>query len=166
MERYKSWSSLKKQLTEMLCDELNNHITYFLTYYHKVHNDYGRAAILLDKKELVCFSWIEVFRQENDISAMHQSEQSASYEDIKKMLKPKWDDNCTYCNMDFLGAACKFRTLSIKHALESENYIIKTLAIMDRRVGKRTLQQIAAAKEYEQYPVWVQQFYKLRLFGQ
>jgi len=53
--------------------------------------------------------------------------------------------------------------MSIQAALQSENYIIRILAVMDRRVGKRTLMRIAADKEYEKYPVWVQQFYELRL---
>lgn len=39
----------------------------------------------------------------------------------------------------------------------------RVLAIMDRRVGKRTLEEIKNAGEYKSYPEWVQQFYKLRL---
>lgn len=54
-------------------------------------------------------------------------------------------------------------SFSIHDALESENYIIKILAILDRRVGKRTLKQIAAEGAYRQYPAWVRQFYELRL---
>ncbi len=64
--------------------------------------------------------------------------------------------------MDFLNAALKFRSMSIKAALESDNYIIKTLAILDKRVGNRTLEKLSNNKEYETYPEWVQQFYKIR----
>lgn len=39
----------------------------------------------------------------------------------------------------------------------------RVLAIMDRRVGKRTLEEIKNTGEYKSYPEWVQQFYKLRL---
>ena len=56
MDHYKSWSGLNKWLNECLCDELRGRVTYFLTRYHKVHDSYGRAAILLDGKELVRFS--------------------------------------------------------------------------------------------------------------
>ncbi len=163
MEHYKSWAGLREQLTRLLCDEFKHRISYFLTYYHNVHNSYGRAAILLDKKELVCFSWIETFHQENDISSFDKAKQGISYQDMLVKLKPTWDADCTYCNMDFLDAALQFRSLPIQCALESENYIIKILAIMDRRVGKRTLSRIAEAKEYEKYPAWVRQFYTLRL---
>lgn len=66
MNHCKSWSGLKKRLTEQLCEPLKNRITYFLTRYHKVHNSYGRASIRLDGKELVNFSWVEMYRQEYD----------------------------------------------------------------------------------------------------
>jgi len=66
MKNYKSWSGLNKQLTEQLCESLRHRITYFMTRYHKVHNSYGRASILLDGKELVIFSWTEMYKQEQD----------------------------------------------------------------------------------------------------
>ena len=59
MDHYKSWSGLNNWLNECLCEELKGRITYSLTRYHKVHDSYGWAAILLDGKELVRFSWIE-----------------------------------------------------------------------------------------------------------
>ncbi|MGB4465661.1 MAG: hypothetical protein WBI55_06005, partial [Eubacteriales bacterium] len=163
MDRYKSWSGLKKQLSEGLCDELKNRITFFLTRYHSVHNSYGRAAIRLDGKELVIFSWIDMYYQQYDMSELYKSGVRKPYDELEKLLKPKWDSNCTYSDMDFLDAALQFRNMSIKDALESENYIIKILAILDKRIGKRTLRAIKERNEYTQYPAWVQQFYQLRL---
>lgn len=163
MHHYKSWKSLNKQLTEYLCPELQGRITYFLTRYHKVHNSYGRAAIYLDGQELVSFSWIEMYYQEGDLSVLYKQEPESTDEEMISKLKPKWDRNCTYYEMDFLDAVLQFRNMSIQSALQSENYIIKILAIMDRRVGKRTLKRIADDKEYKKYPTWVQQFYELRM---
>ena len=163
MDHYKSWSGLNKWLTDSLCDELKGRITYFLTRYHKVHDSYGRVAILLDGKELVCFSWIEMYRKEWAVNEVWQQDRSQSYLGLYDTMKPQWDANCTYCDMDFLNAVLEFRNLSIQDALNSDNYIIKTLAILDKRVGKRTLQMIALSGEYKQYPAWARQFYELRL---
>lgn len=163
MEHYKSWSGLNKQLKNMLCDTLKSRIKYFLTRYHDVHNAYGRAAILLDNKEIICFSWIEMYHQDNDLSEAYAVNRELSYDHIRIQLKEKWDYECEYCEMDFLEAVTQFRSMSIQEALDSDNYIIKILAIMDKRVGKRKLKQIAAEKYYDNYPVWVQQFYTLRL---
>ena len=69
----------------------------------------------------------------------------------------------TFSDCDFLSAATEYLQLSIKDALESENYLIKVFAIMYRRVGKRTLEKIRNANLYKEYPEWEQQFYRLRM---
>ncbi len=78
-------------------------------------------------------------------------------------FKEKWSNDVTFSDCDFLSAATEYLQLSIKDALESENYLIKVFAIMDRRVGKRTLEKIRNANLYKEYPEWVQQFYRLRM---
>ena len=162
MNHYKSWSGLNKQLTERLCAPLRTRISYFLTRYHDVHNAYGRAAIRLDGTELVVFSWIEQYRQEAETDRLVR-ESGTTYEAAGEQLKPKFDANCTYSEMDFLSAALEYRDLSIQDALHSENYIIRILAILDRRAGKRAVQECLAGDTYQKLPHWVQQFYELRL---
>ena len=163
MEHYKSWAGLNKWLNGCLCNVLKDRITYFLTRYHKVHDAYGRAAILLDGKELVCFSWIEQYRQEQAVSEKYAEDPNKDWFGLYAEMKPEWDESCTYCEWNFLQAVLAFRNMSIQDAIDSEDYIIKILAIMDQRVGKRTLQRIKQAGEYKQYPQWVRQFYELRL---
>ena len=163
LAHYKSWAGLNKWLQECLCDDLKDRITYFLTRYHKVHDSYGRAAILLDGRELVCFSWVEQCRQEQQVSAKYAESGNKGWFELYDEMKSAWDKSCTYCEMDFLNAVLEFRNLSIQDALASGNYIIKILAILDKRVGKRTLEKIKQAEEYKQYPAWAGQFYELRL---
>lgn len=161
MNRYKSWSDLNKQLTDLLCDELKGRISYFLTRYHKVHNSYGRAAIRLDKREMVCFSWIETLHQEADL---HRAWKETGVWDCgDSALKKKWDENASYCEMDFLSAATSFLQMPVTEALHSDDYIVRIFAIMDRRIGERTLRKIKEDGEYQSYPPWVRQFYDLRL---
>jgi hypothetical protein len=164
MDHYKSWSGLQKQLNSFLCPSLQGRITYFLTYYHAVHNSYGRAAIRLDGNELACFSWIDMFRQENDISDAHADGMRFSWDDPwhHPVLKEKWDQNGTYCDIDFLNAALTFLQMPVADALNSDDYIVRILAIMDRRTGKRTLRHIFEEGVFKDYPAWVRQFYMLR----
>ncbi len=161
MNHYQSWSKLNKQLSELLCDELKGRLSYFLTRYHKVHNSYGRAAIRLDNRELVCFSWIEMYRQDDDLNETW--EKTGICEPNNPVLKDKWDANATYHDLDFLMAVTSFLQMPIMDALYSDNYIIRTLAIVDRRIGKRTLQKLRENGEYQGFPSWVKQFYELRL---
>ena len=160
MNHYKSWSGLNRQLSDFLCDPLKNRITYFLTRYHDVHNSYGRAAVLLDKTELAVFSWIEMYHQEYAISKLHDN--GLSFSEAKEKLKSEWDKNGTYCDMDFLSAATAFLQMPICEALNHDNYIIRIFAILDKRVGKRTLQAIKSNGSYTALPEWLKQFYELR----
>lgn len=161
MNHYKSWAELNKQLTDRLCEPLKGRITYFLTRYHKVHDSYGRASIRLDGKELVNFTWVEMYKQESD---MHDRwEETGVWDYEAPYLKEKWNLEATFSDDDFLAAATDFLQLSIQDALQSENYLIRVFAIMDKRVGKRTLAAIQEAGEYKAYPQWVQQFYELRM---
>jgi hypothetical protein len=128
-----------------------------------VHDSYGRAAILLDGKELVCFSWIEQYRQEQQVAAKHNEDRSKDWFALYDEMQPVWNETCTLCEWDFMDAVLKFHNLPIQDALNAEDYIIKILAILDRRVGKRTLQKIKETEAYKKYPEWVRQFYELRL---
>ncbi len=161
MNHYKSWTGLNKQLVDLLCDELKGHLSYFLTRYHKVHNSYGRAAIRLDKRELICFSWIEMYHQETGLNEVWEETGVWDYNDLN--LKKKWDVNATYYDMDFLSAATSFLQMPVMEALYSDDYIVRIFAILDRRVGKRALRKIKENGAYQSYPSWVKQFYDLRL---
>ncbi len=161
VRRYKSWKALKNQLEDLLCGELNRRVTYFLTRYHRVHDSYGRAAVLLDGKELVFFSWIEMRNREYSLSKLFDAETRTYDADKLAALEKIRDNDCAYCDMDFLTAALEFVDMPIDQALQNENSIIRMFAVMDRRVGKRTLQKL---KE-DDFPEWVGQFYRLRIDG-
>ena len=160
MNHYKSWSGLNQQLNAFLCDPLKDRISYFLTRYHEVHNSYGRASIKLDGKELVVFSWIDMYKQESDVHEHWKETGVYDYDALE--LKRKWEREGTLSEWDFLQAATDFLQMPIADALTSDNCLIRIFAILDRRVGKRTIRQIQDSGVYKTYPEWVQQFYQLR----
>lgn len=161
MNHYKSWSTLQKQLQDLLCAPLRGRITYFLTCYNAVHNAYGRAAIRLDGKELVNFSWDKAYRQEADAIDKYMKTGTYSLEDPD--LRNEWNQNATLSEYDFLKAATAYLQLPIEEALDHKNPLIRVLAILDRRVGQRTLDRIAQSNTLDTLPPWVRQFYELRL---
>lgn len=162
MEHYRSWSDLNRRLRDGLCPELRDRVAFFLTRYHAVHNAYGRAAIRVDGRELAAFSWTETYRQDRELSDLYQAE-DVSWEEAEERLRPQWNERSVYSETDFLRAALEFRSLSIQDALRSENGVVRILAILDRRVGKRTLARLRAEGAYDACPEWVRQFYRLRL---
>lgn len=160
MIHYKSWKYLKNQLEERLCGELRGRITYFLTRYHAVHNSYGRAAIRLDGDEIAEFAWINMQLLEY---AEHTLWESSAAEEEYQRLSREFAEKGLLCEWDFLRAAADFLQMPIEEALASENYLVKVFAVMDKRVGKRTLQRLAESGEYKSYPEWVRRFYELRI---
>ena len=151
--KYKSWSNLKKQLSELLCDSLKEKISYFYTNYHNVHNVYGRATINYDKKELVEFAWTERYVQENE---MYGEFENIPCDELEK----KWLEEGKVSDYDFIISATSYLNADVVVALNSNNYLHRVFAYMDRRVGKRTLLKIK--DEIKALPQWVQQFYSLR----
>lgn len=90
-------------------------------------------------------------------------EETGIWDNNDLQLKKKWDENATYYDIDFLSAVTSFLQMPIKEALNSDNYIVRVFAILDRRIGKRTLRKIKEDGAYQSYPFWVKQFYDLRL---
>jgi len=155
--KYKSWSKLKKQMHDLLCDSLKNKISYFYTSYHEVHDVYGRATINYCKKEIVAFLWVQAYEQERDVTDLVSKGKDFSYE---KLEKEKWMPECKLCEGDFTSSLTAYLNTDVASAIESENYILRVLAYMDRRIGKRTL--IKIRDDVEALPAWVKQFYYIR----
>ena len=171
--KYKSWSNLRKQMKDLLCDSLKDEIDYFYTSYHSVHNSYGRATINQKKKELVAFSWDIGYSQwddeykilnETDVNVKTlgswQSVAERQKEVQKDLMREKWMPECKLCDADFINAITVYLNSDIATSLASDNYLLRIFAYMDRRVGKRTL--IKIKDEIETLPDWVKQFYILR----
>lgn len=171
--KYKSWSNLKKQMNDLLCDSLKGKISYFYTSYHEVHNAYGRATINYNKRELVAFSWdIGYGKWDDEYTALNQNDVNietlgslqAVWEAQKRVRedlnKSKWMPECKLCEADFIHAVTAYLKTDITTSLRSDHYLLRVFAYMDRRVGKRTL--IKIKDEVEKLPEWVKQFYQIR----
>ena len=171
--KFKSWSNLKKQMNDLLCDSLKDKITYFYTSYHEVHNAYGRATIQYENKEMVVFSWDKQYEQVQDIKEQYRKMDNvpSMLEDYEGSLnaykaanivatKEKWMPNCTLCETDFINSLTIYLKTDIATSLQSDNYLLRVFAYMDRRVGKRTL--IKIKDDVEKLPDWVKQFYRIR----
>ena len=160
--KYKSWSNLKKQMNELLCDSLRDRITYFYTRYNKDKGSFGRATINLDKTELIAFSWdigLDIQWSDEYRACLEQpdADQTAIH---NTLMTEKWMQQGAFSHHDFLEAVTAYLKTDVTTALNSDNYILRVFAYMDRRVGKRTL--IKTKANAEPLPEWVKQFYRIR----
>jgi len=104
-----------------------------------------------------------MYQQDDDLNEIWR--ETGVWDDNNPDLKNKWDANATYHDMDFLMAAATFLQTPVMEALYSDNYIIRIFAIVDRRIGKRTLQKCRESEDVQRLPSWVKQFYELRTGG-
>lgn len=138
------WSKLRKQLEERICDELKGRVKFISATYRKQHDTPGRVAILIDNIEVFDMSTLKWSNKIDELESKKYKEYDkgnkylSTYEESKRELEeigivPQWD---------FYNRAHEFLNMNIEDAINSNNKIINILAVMDRRVGKRSLQKL------------------------
>ena len=160
----KSWSDIRKILEQdRLAPPLRGRVQYFITRYREAHDDHGRISIRVDGEEVFKSSIFDVFKLNREIERCIDEQYPAM------TGRDRWNKENELLITEgaasegmFYYAFREYDTQSIEQSLESKNALVRILAILDRRVGKRRL---AAIKErgFDGEPEWVQFFYRLRL---
>jgi len=145
-----------------ICDSLKGRIQYFATRYRKSHDQEGRVAIRLDGNEIFksCFYDWEDKRDEILTSNVIPKEQATSYRDYWDKIHCETKNHGGFDQYGFYGAFHEYHNQSIEKSLDSPDPVVRLFAIMDKRVGKRRLQNMFS--EMQAQPEWLQVFFKLR----
>lgn len=185
------WSKLKKQLEDFICPSLKGRVEFWVTNYRKAPDQLGRAYITVDGKEVINMCTlkkeVEIYRteqeikerdnidfDENDYEQDEMSEllrkigyseemisQIARNRAINDIAEKKVEEKGIFAQYDFFEAVKAFLNSPIEESLKSDNPIIKSLAVIDKRVGKRTLSKLKEPMKDEKSEL-VRYFYKLR----
>lgn len=170
----KSWNSVRKMLEEdFLCEKLRGRVQYFFTIYHNAPDQYGRFAIRVDGKEIYqanpynesyCNKLVnELHEKENiphrlwDGKEFVFDEECIIIEDKATLMAIADGKADSYI---VINSIMEYINTPIEKALSSENYVLRMLAVLDRRVGKRTLSKLA--EDFMSLPEWLKRFYRLR----
>lgn len=163
----RKWSKVKKNLESFICDSLKSRVDFFVVNYKKAHDGLGRAYITVDKKEVL-----------NMCTYTAESRQNAIYDDLrfpdKNYRVDDYDTNRRisdkayelikeegiFGQYDFFDALEVYFSDSIDKSLNSDNMLIKILALLDKRTGKRTLEKLKDTIKND--AEIVNSFYKLR----
>lgn len=147
-----------------MCDSLKGRVRYFTTRYRKSHDGRGRACVLVDDQEIINMPFIVEYNLYTEVRKRKESESDKHYAELYKEVSNEYYNQGLYQPGDFGFALDEFLSNSISESLESDDWIVRMLAIMDRRVGKRTLEKIKPS--IGNLPEWLQYFYNLRLQGE
>ena len=160
-----SWSGMRKYLEqEMLAKPLQGRVRYGCTSY--VGMDGCRIfELCLDGKQFKRFSWETVnsyFIKQGYKSIKNPSGTEEYWAEFWPLLeKYPITERTEYTDEEFAQALSTYRNQDIRISIKSENPLIRMFAILDRRIGKRTLLQLTQALETQ--PPWLQELYQFRL---
>lgn len=169
-----SWSIKRKKLEQdFICEKLKGRIQYFYTHYHGAPDQYGRFAVRVDGKEVLLanpYNEIHYHMYANDIKinediparvwtkkgTIHDAENTKAETSGRKLaIEAGYIDS-----YDFMPAIDVYLNQSVEKSLWSDDYLVRMFALLDRRIGKRTLLKVRDT--YFEQPEWLRYFYKLR----
>lgn len=157
-----------------LCEKLRGRVQYFRTIYHGAPDEYGRFAVRVDGREIFQanpyndshYSMIaDAIKEERSIPPrewtgkedLHAAENSAAEEEARMLSV----NDGIVDSFDVPFAIKKYLNQDIRESISDEDPLIRMFAILDRRVGKRTLQEIS--ETVIDQPEWLRQFYRIKL---
>ncbi len=160
-----SWSAMRKYLEdEMLCESLKGRIRYGCTSYPGM-DGCKVFEICIDGKQVKRFSLetVNTFFINNGFKESAEPFGKTEYwaEFWPLLEKVPLTERCEYTDTEFCNALNAYRNQDINLSLTAENPIIRMFAILDRRIGKRTLLNVKSATDAK--PKWLQKFYELRI---
>lgn len=185
-----AWSKTKQSLEGFLCPALYGRVEYSATSYRYLSDKAGQCYIKVDKKNIFNMSdtstlirWYQTeqeIRNDSDIQIPINSEEIetvrkdtngtvpedrlkviARNRKISEYAKEMLSAQAALSKSNFNVIANRFLTISIEESLESNDILLNILALVDRRVGKKRLLNMAEKMKLK-HPI-VQYFYELRL---
>jgi hypothetical protein len=139
------WSKLREKIRAMLCRELRGRIDFHVTAYRQSHDSaYGRAWISLDGQQVG--SW----------SCFEQLLRSFPAEDLRARFPDGWfvqqydqfaSERGVYTQPEFKRILSEYLDADPQDALGAAIPLTRALAVIDRRIGRRTLARFSVDDE-------------------
>lgn len=131
------WSRLKKSIEEKFADPLKGRVNIYATRYTSGSHYMVRGWITLDGEEIANFSTPDN-NNKYGWNTPAINERIPAGERTAGIAAEKGE----FSRMEFTDACMEFLNLNIDDAFKSDNPIIRSLAVLDRRSGKRRLRNI------------------------
>lgn len=148
-----SWKGMKKYLEQdMLCERLRGRVEYHFEVYSKFGSSSACFIVSLDG---------EVVKKFGFMFAIGQLIRQGQLGENEYLWNIPMNERDEYEDSEFSEALRAYRNQPISDSLFSSNPIQRMFAIVDRRVGKRTLQKLLDTVMDQ--PEWLQKLYLARL---
>ena len=157
-----SWSGMRKYLEEeMIAENIRGRVRYGCTRYVGMDGCHI-FEVCIDDKQIKRFSWETV----NSYFIEQGYSENVSPVGVREYWDGFWDTmkkypmsmRTEYTDDEFCNALEKYRNNNIQNSIISDDPIVRMFAVLDRRIGKRTIEKLNVSKQ----PEWLQIFYELR----
>ena len=185
-----AWSKTKQSLESFLSPALDGRVEYSATSYRYLPDKAGQCYITVDKKNIFNMSdtttsirWYQTEQEIKNDPDIQIPINSAEIEKVRKETKGVVPEDrlkviarnrkiseyakemllaqAALSKSNFIVVANRFLTNSIEESLESSEILLNIFALVDRRLGKKRLLNMAEKIKLK-HPI-VQFFYELRL---
>ncbi len=136
------WSKLKKEIKSRFSKAVKDEVDFFMTEYAGFYS--GRAWITINGNEIVNFStaksYVHFGNPWNELTKDSRWSRHSKVADEER--NGGLIEEGEFSRGDFTDSCYKYLTLSIQDAQKSEHPIIRLLAVLDKRTGKRKLKEL------------------------
>lgn len=108
------------------------------------------------------------FSMDTVVHAAGVNKRPADCRDMKRFWECYWAQKalpaaqrCEFDDEDFALALAEYRCVDAQEAIVSDDPVVRLFAILDRRIGRCTLERLAA--EIRNQPEWLRPFFRLRM---
>mgnify|MGYP000557149595 CR=1 FL=1 len=144
------WSKLKTRINDLICPDLKSRIDFHVTSYRASHDGADKVWITIDNERV--------------FSCKHYTyewaERQAYYDGLEAdQLKQVLHEKEIHSPEDFGNSMRAYLDMPIEQAFTSTDPLIRAFSLVDRRLGKRTLEKL---KISDSEHALVKAFYQLR----
>ncbi|SRR6266567_4242924 len=127
------WSKLKSRVKDLMAPELRDRIDFHLTSYRASHDGADKVWITIDGKRVFdckhyAYEWASGAAYNSGVQG----------DPVKSVLR----DVGIHGPKDFGNAMRNYLGMSVDEALKSSDPLVQAFAIVDRRLGKRSLAKL------------------------
>lgn len=134
------WSKLKQVIESGFAPSVAVHVHVFVTRYAGAPDAYGRWAILIDGKEVGGLG-MAADLELHELVDQFAADTNVSLGDAHARAMELLCARAHHTLPMFTGTLHQFTNMSVDAALESPDAVVRTLALLDRRTGKRRLKR-------------------------
>jgi hypothetical protein len=154
------WSKLKQRIEELFSPSLRGRVELRSTWYRDGGRSSSRLWITVDGNEIYQFSSPKTAIAQIRLACrIADADSNGDFHRAAQEVRPMLEKQGLYTFEQAHTALQNYLSLSLEEALQSDNLVIRSLAVLDRRLGKRRLATLRLRTD--EHPL-VKQLYAFR----